>query len=247
MTPSTARTFYQTALLALLGQEHHDPTSRRFGAEADAAWSMFQGHLDAADRIDFLLRDAAVKHPAAFAPRTVFSGDPKRNGTYTTSDLPEDEPFGPGWQSPLGQDSGRQLWRATEELRNESPRQLWQRAIDLWTVTPEPMPDVALDASSRLLVIGAGAIAGLAERFLGSGDLDWGRQVVAAAAEPAGLQLAGIVPSLAGSKTTARVVGLDGDLERAQSQISGWRPDLVLRSASLTEFESQLAAAQSTT
>jgi hypothetical protein len=78
---------------------------------------MFRGHLDVGHWIDLLIRDAAVKHPAVFASRTVFS----------FADLPEDEPFGPAWRSPYGRDTGRAAWRETLALRDLPPRvdQLW--------------------------------------------------------------------------------------------------------------------------
>lgn len=244
MTPDTARSFYRTALLALLAQEQHDPTSRRFGADADASWSIFQGHLDASDRIDMLLRDAAVKHPAAFAPRTVFSGDPALSDGYLTADLPEDEPFGPNWTSPYGPDTGRQLWTEVLGWQTESTDQLWQRILTAWNITEDESAAIPeLDATSRLLAVGDTSIAALAKRFLVDTNLDWGSQVVAAASTPTGIQLAGAVPLVTGSQTPARVVGLNGDLDTATQALEDWQPDLTMEPKQPTDFESALLTA----
>lgn len=244
MTPDTARSFYRTALLALLAQEQHDPTSRRFGADADAAWSIFQGHLDASDRVDMLLRDAAVKHPAAFAPRTVFSGDPALSAGYLTTDLPEDEPFGPNWLSPYGPDTGRQLWTEVLGWQSEPMEQLWKRVLTAWGIAEdESAATPELDATSRLLVVGDPSIATLAKRFLNDTNLDWGRQVVAAASTPAGIQLSGVVPVMTGTQTAARVIGLNGDLDVALQALEDWRPDSTLEPKQPTELESAFLAA----
>jgi hypothetical protein len=235
MATDPKQSFYRTALLGLLAQEHHAPTKRRFGPDADAAWSIFHGHLDAADRIDLLLRDAAVKHPAAFAPRTVFSGDPTTSGDYNPTDLPDDEPFGPGWQSPFGPDTGRQLWARCLEHQDATPNELWQLAVEAWGITTDAQgADIAPDAATRVLVIGAPAIAALVPHFLGNADLDWGRQVLAVASTPAGSQLAGVAPLLVGSPTPARVLGLNG----TTTLPSEWHPDQTIRSATLTNLES---------
>lgn len=244
MQPDTARSFYRTALLALLAQERHDPTSRRFGADADAAWSIFQGHLDASDRIDLLLRDAAVKHPAAFAPRTVFSGDPAHAPGYATTDLPEDEPFGPNWLSPYGPDTGRQLWKEVISWQSEATEQLWQRALSAWGVAPDEAANIPeLDATSRLLVVGETSIAALANRFLSDTNLDWGRQVVAAASTPAGIQLSGIIPVMSGTQSSTRVIGLNGDLNAASKALEGWLPDCTVEPKEPSELESAFLSA----
>lgn len=231
--------FYRTALLGLLAQEHRQPTDRRFGDEADARWNMFHGHLDVADRIDLLIRDAAVSHPAAFAPRSVFGFE----------DLAEDEPFGPDWQSPFGRDTGRRAWKDTLELRSVAPAELWQRALDLWSVTPDTAAaSTETTGSARLVVVGASAIAGLAQRFVEHGDgLDWGRQVHALSETPAGIQLAGLVPLCAGTPTSSKVLRIDdrmlADPRTVLRDEHGWpRPDAVILAANLTATEQRLAA-----
>jgi hypothetical protein len=230
--------FYRTALPALCAWEHHEPSKRRFGADADAAWAMFRGHLDDADRIDLLIRDAAVKHPAAFAPRTVFA----------FADLPEDEPFGPRWTSPYGPDTGRRAWRETLERCGLPPRELWRSALEAWGVTPEPLElRSALDSTSRVLVVGTTAIAALAERFLDHREaLDWGRQVVAVAAMPAGVQLAGTLPLCAGTKESARawrITDRNAEQGPACMEEAGMRrPDIVVGSRQPTDLELRFVA-----
>jgi hypothetical protein len=238
MSADTQKSFYRAALIGLLAQEQASPTNRRFGAEADAAWSIFQGHLDTADRIDLLLRDAAVKHPAAFAPRTVFSGDPDLLPDYTPSGLPEDEPFGPSWHNPFGADTGRQLWKHTLEAQGSPTEALWERILETWSVTAEPPHDSQKpDTTTLLLVVGAQAIAGLAAHFLADPNLDWGRQVQAVASTPAGLQLAGLVPLLVGSPTPSRVIGLQGNPDLEVTELGPSQPDRALTSASPTPLE----------
>jgi hypothetical protein len=235
--------FYRTALLGLVALEQRQPTTRRFGPDADAAWSMFHGHLDAGDRIDLLIRDAGVKHPAVFAPRTVFS----------FADIPEDEPFGPTWRSPFGRDTGRAAWRETLALRDLAPHELWTRALAAWGVRPEVLElRSRLDLTSRVLVVGTTAIAALADRFLAERDLDWGRQVVAVAEDPAGLQLAGLVPVICGARDPARVVAVGpGRAPAAFDAVAGLgfaRADIAIGtrtpSAAEIDFVDQLRAAR---
>jgi hypothetical protein len=231
--------FYRSALLALCAWEQHEPSGRRFGPEADAAWSMFHGHLNEADRIDLLIRDAAVRHPAAFAPRTIFA----------IADLPEDEPFGPRWTSPYGPDTGRRAWRELLDSRASSPRDLWRRAVDAWEIPPDPLElRSTLDTTSRVLAVGATAIAALADRFLtGAEDLDWGRQVIAVASTPAGVQLAGIVPHCAGTRQPARAWRITAsnaeNAATAMAEAGMPRPDIAVGSRQLTELEADFVAA----
>lgn len=225
--------FYRAALLGLCAWEGRQPTKRRFCAEADAAWSMIQGHLREADRIDLLIRDAAVKHPAAFAPRTAFA----------LLDLPEDEPFGPHWESPYGRDTGRQAWKRALEDLSLPPRELWHRSCETWGVTADPLElRSTLDASSRVLVIGASAVAALADVFLERSDeLDWGRQVAAVSATPAGVQLAGLVPLCAGNADSARAHRLTPEDSTAAAkllQALGMpRPDVFVGARQLADDE----------
>ena len=79
--------FYVAAMLGLRALEARSAAPRRFGPDADARWNAFRGGLQDWHRIELLVRDAAVRNPAGFAPKVVF-------------DLPalaDDEPSGPDW------------------------------------------------------------------------------------------------------------------------------------------------------
>lgn len=49
--------YYRAALRCLQFVEQRKPTGRRFGPDADARWSQFEGELTTADRIDLMVRD----------------------------------------------------------------------------------------------------------------------------------------------------------------------------------------------
>lgn len=79
--------FNSAAVLGHYALDARERTARRFGADADSRWTQFTGALDAGDRIDSLLRDAARKWGAAFSPSECF-------GFFGLAD---DDPFGPDW------------------------------------------------------------------------------------------------------------------------------------------------------
>jgi len=94
--PKEREAFYAAAVAGLRALDARERAPRRFGADADTRWASFKGALTEADRIDFLLRDAAVTWGAAFSPAESF-------GLFG---LAPDEPFGPDWQ-PLGSSAAR--------------------------------------------------------------------------------------------------------------------------------------------
>ncbi|NVL83835.1 hypothetical protein [Escherichia coli] len=63
--------FYEASLRKLRFVEARSPTKRRSGADADALWKSFKGHLTASDRLDLLLRDADIEHGGAFGARVL--------------------------------------------------------------------------------------------------------------------------------------------------------------------------------
>src|SRR5688572_4289801 len=81
--------FYEASLRALRYVEARSPSKRRFGADADAMWKSFRGHLSAADRIDILLRDADIEYGGAFGARVAFG----------LRGVAEDDAFGAEWVS----------------------------------------------------------------------------------------------------------------------------------------------------
>jgi hypothetical protein len=69
---SDVERFYRAALLGLHALDRREQGGRRLGADGDARWQQFRGALTAADRIDWLLRDAAKTQPLGFAPQSVW-------------------------------------------------------------------------------------------------------------------------------------------------------------------------------
>jgi len=80
--------FYKTSIVGLAALDAQAPVARGLGPDADARWNAFCGALDAWGRIDLLVRDAAVMHPAGCAP----PGRVRGCRHWRT-----DEPLGPGW------------------------------------------------------------------------------------------------------------------------------------------------------
>ena len=115
------RSFYRAALAGLRWLEIVEPTGRRFGPEADARWKGFAGHLTLTDRIDLLLRDAAVVWGAAFSAASVFQ----------LPGLAADEPFGPDWPR-TPEESVRGLWKETLEIEPSSWDRAWELLLEAW-------------------------------------------------------------------------------------------------------------------
>jgi len=174
------RSYYDAALSALRFLEHRAPTERRFGQDADLRWSSFEGHLQAVDRIDLLLRDADAQWPGSMGARRVFD----RRG------VAEDDAFGPQWPS-LDPVAGAELWR---EVQGQAPPSdlaaALKRIADAWKLRVEDVDHQPVSPSTRIVVAGASAIAKLAQSFEGRTDLDWGDQVAVVASDPGTRQLA---------------------------------------------------------
>ncbi len=181
--------FYEAALLGLRALDEAERTGRRFGADADARWNGFRGHLGMAERLDLVIRDAAVKWASAFSPALVF----KLPG------LAADEPFGPDW-SALPEHEAARLW--AEDSRSVCI----QTAAQTLGVEATPMVLPAISPPTRLLVAGGAAIANLALHFQQHSDLSWSDQVLVVA-EQAGLrQLAGLMAPLLYAAGPTRLV-----------------------------------------
>ena len=173
------RAFYRAALQTLRTLDTAESTPRRFGPAADARWEGFCGHLGTAERIDLLIRDAAVTWGTGFSAALVFS----------LPGLASDEPFGPDW----------------EALPEPQAKRLWGEVIAPGTVGAVAdglgveRGDVALPAitaSTRLIVTGGAAIVAAGERFAGHRELSWSDQVLVVADSAAACQLAGLVAPL---------------------------------------------------
>ncbi len=182
--------FYRASLACLHNLEAR-ATRRRFGPDADATWKAFAGSLTTADRIDFILRDAAVTQPGAFAPAQVFDLDA----------LAADEPTGPAWPS-LNPVLAEELWRSPPEAQGQQPSEVLAKLAAIWGLTLQPVSLPPIVPASRIGVAGASAIAALADHFAKEPDLAWGEQVTCVAELPAQRHLAGLAVALLNSAAT---------------------------------------------
>ncbi len=173
--------YYRAALACLQFVEARRPSKRRFGAEADARWRAFRGHLSASDRLNLLIRDANAEWPGAFGARNVFADDTAA----------EDDAFGASWPS-LDPVEGEALWR---ELAMASPsglagRELMETLANTWGLALHTMSFETADPVEQLVLVGPSAVAAALEDFLRRPELDWAAQVTCLATLPAHRQLA---------------------------------------------------------
>jgi hypothetical protein len=197
------KSFYDVAALGLHALEAQPHGRRRFDTEAVARWRSFQGELLDADRLDLLVRDAAVGQPAAFAPRVVF-------------DLPgltEDEPFGPDWPGADAR-AAHALLQPDRAVPTELTAVL-ETACAAWGVHPsQASVNVAfLTAATRLLVSGPAAIIAVAQAFQGRAGFDFADQVVVLADNALERQLAGLTAAVLGTSKPARTIAPDATLD----------------------------------
>ena len=163
-TQEQRETFYAAAVAGLRALDAMERSPRRFGGDADASWASFRGALNEADRIDFLLRDAAVTWGAAFSPADVF-------GLFG---LAPDEPFGPDWR-PLGSAAARRYLTAGSDTPTIAD------IGELLGVASQKVDVPAISASTRLAVAGGAALVSVARAFSAEPTLSWSDQVLAVA------------------------------------------------------------------
>ncbi|MEY4582745.1 MAG: hypothetical protein RL701_7448 [Pseudomonadota bacterium] len=198
--------FYRAGSLALRALQERGLGAERFSPNASARWRAFAGELTESQRLDLLIRDASVMYPLAFAARAVFA----------LPGLARDEPFGPTWRSLPPSQAGALLREA--EARKESATtqlgELLRAYADIWNLKFAGADEqlVALlgrvNAASRVIVAGAGAIVALAEHMAARNDCDLGDQVLLVTEQPGVRQLAGIAAALTGSRKTPRCVSV---------------------------------------
>lgn len=208
--------FYAAALVGLRALDTHDGTRRRLGTDADRRWAEFQGALGPEDRIDLLLRDAAVTWGPAFSPAQSF-------GLFG---LAEDEPFGPDWQ-PLTSHKARSLL-TTEEGRDLTAA---ARALGIRD-TPVTVPSLA--PATRLVVAGGSAILAVALEFARRDDLSWSDQVAVVADRPAHRQLAGLAAVMVGAARRTSLVRPDPNAAAELHRLGFAHPDAAVVSADAT-------------
>lgn len=204
MLVSDQRSYYRAALAGLRFVEHRTPTTRRFGADADARWRAFQGDLTTADRVDLMLRDADAQWPGAFGARTVFD----------LHGVAEDEAFGAEW-APLDPIDAEELWRViAAEPVPARIEEVLGAAAKAWGLTLAKHELETPSASEQLVVAGPSAIAACIRAFASGQGLDWADQVVCVATPPAHRQLAALGAALLNS-TKPTVLAASGAGRRA--------------------------------
>jgi hypothetical protein len=204
VTPKDRDAFYAAAVAGLRALDRRERSARRFGADADTRWASFRGALNEADRIDLLLRDAAVTWGAAFSPADAF-------GLFG---LAPDEPFGPDWQS-LGSSAARR--HLESEASIHAPADLGRLlGMDAAHVSVPP-----ITASTRLAVAGGAALVRVAQVFADRPELSWSDQVLAVATRPAHRQLAGLLAIFTNATGKTRL-SRPGDDLRATLKAAGF-------------------------
>jgi hypothetical protein len=190
--------FYRAAVAGLRALEARTGR-RRFGADADAAWKAFRGELTDGDRLDLLVRDAAVSHPAAFASRVVF----------TLQGLAADEPFGPDWPGTDAASALAFLREAAEPASQVAVNQVLATAAAAWAVVPSPFPAATLadiGPATRIVAAGTGAIVALGCYFGGRVDMDLAEQVIVVTERPADRQLFGLAAVTSGKPAVLHIL-----------------------------------------
>jgi hypothetical protein len=189
--------FYRAATLGLGVLEGRAAGGRRFGADADARWNAFRGGLSDWHRLDLLVRDAAVRHPAGFAPRVVF-------------DLPalaDDEPCGPDWPGPSPSEASSLLRAGAAGARDVSTALAGAAAA--WGLSPQELPPsriADIGPATRLLIAGAGAVVSAAKAFAGRTELDLADQSVLMADDPGMRQVFGLALAFLDDRQPPRLV-----------------------------------------
>ncbi len=185
--PQQRTAFYRAALIGLRALDSLERTPRRFGPAVDARWTAFSGHLGIADRIDLLIRDAAVTWGSGFSPAQVFQ----------LPGLATDEPFGPDWGAPPEHES-KSLWASVPDPGIAA-------VVAALGLTTQPVQLPTVGPATRLVVAGASALVATAGLFAQRDDLSWSDQVLVVAQQPATRQLAGLIAPLVGAREPTKL------------------------------------------
>lgn len=190
--------FYRAALLGLCALDARRGKRQPFGPDAEARWRAFRGELLDCDRLDLLIRDAALTHPNAFAPRLLFS----------LEGLLPDEPFGPDWPG-LADPQATALINDARATQTTNLTSLLAAAARIWDLTPGPVsPEVLTNIrpATRIVAAGAGAVLALADHFEARSDLDLADQVILIASDPGPRQLFGLAVAWLGCPSPPKIL-----------------------------------------
>lgn len=224
--------YYRAALALLRHVEARQPTSRRFGKEADALWSQFKGELTPADRMDLLLRDADAQWPGAFGVRSVFD----RAG------VSEDETFGADW-SGLDGVLAAEIWRAADDVDCGKPLDALRAIASSWGFSLVDCAAPVVGAADQIVVAGPSAVAALVGQFVGQEALAWADQVTVVATPPGHRQLALSGGAILGATQPVRVVSVESPaIEGAREQLKGKTVKLLVSPDAAPEDAAQAQA-----
>jgi len=198
-------------LIGLRVLDAQEGRGRRFGDDADALWDNFKGHLHLGNRIELLLRDAAVTWGAAFSPARA----------YRLPSVAQDEPFGPDWPGLEG-NLGRRLWNEALEVHPSDPAAEFDRMMTALDVRAAGAPTIGeVSSATRILASGLSALGALVREFRGRPNLEWSEQVVVVSDEAAERQLAGLAAVLFEASRATRLIdplpGEQGPADAAQA------------------------------
>ena len=217
--------FYRAGVAGLRALDARERGARRLGTDADARWAEFAGHLDASDRIDLLLRDAAVSWKAAFSPAVVFA----------LPGLAPDEPSGPDWKSLPDVDARR--------LAAESATHVNLALVaGILGIRADGLDAPPLTERTRVVAVGGSGVLAVAVRFEHERNLSWSDQVVVVAETPQARQLAGLTAVIVGASSATRFVDASADRGSLRAA-AGWPTiDVVVAGSDLTPAESAFLA-----
>jgi hypothetical protein len=200
---SAIEAFYRAGLEGLGFLEQREGRGRRFGEAAHAAWRSLGGELEAPDRVELLLRDAAANYPLAFGAR----------GVFEMTWLAEDEPFGSEWP-PVRAALAESLLRESKSGGATDVAELLAAAAGHWglpkpTRTPALTDQVArITPASHFLVAGVSAMLAIITATSTRRDLDLAEQALVLTSGAAERQLWGLSLLAASTRTRPRVLSL---------------------------------------
>lgn len=185
INPQDIERYYRAALLGLQALDESERVAPRFGPEADARWRALHGELEARDRLELLLRDAAKTQPTAFAPRVLFA----------LPGLSGDEPLGKDFRGASEALAAELLRAAAAKPAPMTLRALLEEAARIWGLAPAPVDEASLatlQQASRVVAAGAGAVIALAAAMADRAGFDLADQVLLVSETPAVRQLLGL-------------------------------------------------------
>lgn len=173
--------FYRAALSAARFLDR-DNDARVLDPDADAAWKAYGDDLQPVIRCDLVLRNFAMLYPAAFAPGPVF----RLSGWY------DDDPWGTGFERPPAKEV--EAYFAQRPTPSANAAAALELALVAWSLAgsrdadaPAPVdPQLAsrLSPSTKLLVVGARAVAEVARAFVRGERLVARTQVIVVGDQP---------------------------------------------------------------